>query len=60
MVDSNIEITRTNVNAAAPAIEWVITVNNEATANISHKLIRDVQEETEEIRVDLAMRVTTR
>lgn len=60
MVDSNIEITRTNVNAAVPAIEWVITANNEATANISHKLIRDVQEETEEIRVDLAMRVTIR
>lgn len=60
MVDSNIEMTRTNVNAAVPAIEWGITVNNEATANISHKLIRDVQEETEEIRVDLAMRVTIR
>lgn len=43
-VDSNIEITKTSVNAAVPAIECVITVNSEETASISHKLMREVQE----------------
>lgn len=57
MVDSNIEITRTNVNAV-PAIEWVITVNKRSNSQYFHKLILGCQEETE-IRVDLAMRATT-
>lgn len=36
-------------------MECVITVSKEETANISHKLIRDVQGVAEEMRVGLAI-----